>query len=281
MALGYLAYQFNHRTQGQYFDADGTKLYYFEAGNPAGPPVVLVHGFASQADRGWRLTGTVKALEHDYHLILFDNRGCGKSDKPHTDDKYGLEMVDDVARLMDHLGIKKAHVAGYSLGGFIALKFAQLYPERCRTIAVMGAGWEDPNNSQAMIALDSVATLLREGKPVGPLGALIDTNRPPPTLLHQFMVKLSTGYLNDPLALACIAETTPKLGLTLEEVSAITIPVCSIVGDRDVFYPAALKLCQLVPHCTQTIIPGAGHVRAATSDLKSEKLKAFLDANNP
>lgn len=280
LGASYFVYQFMRRTNGQYFNSDGTQLYYFEAGNPAGPPVILIHGFASQADRGWRLTGTIDALEEDYRLIVMDNRGSGLSDKPHNKEAYGLEMVHDVARLMDHLDIDKAHIAGYSLGGFISLKFAQLYPERCKTIAVMGAGWESPANSQALAALDSVAALMRAGKPVGPLGALIDTNRPPPTAFHKFMVKLSTGYLNDPKALAAMAEGTPQLTMTADEVQQIQTPICSIVGGEDVFINSAKKLCQLAPNCTQTIIPGKGHVSAAASALKSEKLKEFLDAHS-
>lgn len=277
LVVGYSLYQFFHRTNGQYFDSAGTQLYYLEEGKADGPPLLLIHGFASQADRAWKLPGTVDALKDDYRVILLDNRGCGRSDKPHDAASYGLEMVHDVARLMDHLQIDKAHVGGYSLGGFISLKFAQLYPERCSSIAVMGAGWERGASSHAMQALDSVAGMLRAGKAIGPLGALIDTSRPPPTLLHRFMVNLSTGYLNDPLALAAIAEATPALTLPADSVRQLTMPVLSVIGDKDVFYPAALRLCELAPNCSQTIIPNAGHISVVTSEERSLALKAFLD----
>lgn len=275
--LAYFLYQFFHRTDGQYFDSAGTKLYYFEKGKTDAPPVILIHGFASQADRGWVLTGTVNALKDNYHLVLFDGRGRGKSDKPHDTESYGLEMVHDVARLMDHLGIKKAHIAGYSLGGFISLKFAELYPDRCISIAVMGAGWEDGANSKAMQALEKAAGLLRAGKSIGPLGAMIDEDRPEPTRLHKFMTRLSTGYLNDPNALAAVAESAPELAVSKEVVQNLKMPVLSIVGEKDVFYPAAKRLFELAPKCSQTIIPDAGHIKAATSPIRSEALKAFLD----
>ncbi len=274
---GIFLYRFFHRTEGQYFDVNGTQLYYFEEGNPNGPPVVLIHGFANQADRGWKLTGTVDALQDKYRLILYDTRGCGKSGKPHNNESYGLEMVHDVARLLDHLHIEKAHIGGYSLGGFTSLKFAEMYPERCSTIAVMGAGWENGANSQAMQALDSVAGLLRAGKAIGPLGALIDANRPPPTLLHRFMVNLSTGYLNDPQALAATAQTASQLAVPMEIVQRMNIPVLSVVGEQDVFYPAAIRLRELAPQCSQTIIPNAGHVSAAASPIRSQAIRAFLD----
>lgn len=277
IGLAYFLYQFFHRTDGQYFDSNGTKLYYFEEGKVDAPPVILIHGFASQADRGWVLTGTVDALKDNYRVILFDGRGRGKSDKPHDTESYGLETVHDVARLMKHLDIKKAHIGGYSLGGFISLKFAELYPEKCKSIAVMGAGWESGENSQAMTALKEAANLLRAGKSIGPLGALIDKDRPEPTMLHKFFVRLGTGYLNDPKALAAVAESAPELAVSKEIIQNLKIPVLSIVGEKDVFYPAALRLCELAPDCTQTIIPNAGHVKAATSELRNKVLKAFLD----
>ncbi len=80
-------------------------------------------------------------LSRRYRVIALDNRGHGKSDKPYDPAQYGLELVDDVVRLMDHLGIAKAHVVGYSLGGFITLKLALRHPERLLSAAPCGAGW--------------------------------------------------------------------------------------------------------------------------------------------
>ncbi len=141
----------------------------------------------------------------------------------------------------------------------------------------MGAGWESGENSQAMKALKEAANLLRAGKSIGPLGAMIDKDRPEPTMLHKFFVRLGTGYLNDPKALAAVAESAPKLAVPIEVVQNLGMPVLSIVGKKDVFYPAALRLCKLAPDCAQTIIPNAGHVKAATSPMRSEALKDFLD----
>ena len=58
-------------------------------------------------------------LSHDCRVIALDCRGHGKSDKPTDPSQYGIEMVNDVVRLMDHLGIAKAHIIGYSMGGSI------------------------------------------------------------------------------------------------------------------------------------------------------------------
>ena len=84
-----------------YFNNDGVKIYYEIEGE--GPPVVMIHGFSSDLDSGWKETNWVETLRHNYRLILLDYRGHGKSDKPHGDSDYGLKMIDDVIKLMDHL----------------------------------------------------------------------------------------------------------------------------------------------------------------------------------
>src|SRR5437764_612909 len=99
----------------QSFDSRGVKIHYTVEGQ--GAPVVLIHGLHSSADINWRVPGTIKTLAAHYRVIAFDVRGHGHSDKPDKDDAYGVEMAEDVVRLMDHLKIDKAHIVGYSMGG--------------------------------------------------------------------------------------------------------------------------------------------------------------------
>src|SRR5262245_60178433 len=99
------------------FDSNGVKIRYTDQGK--GEPVLLIHGFGANAEMQWALPGVVKDLAKDYRVIAYDNRGHGKSDKPHDPKKYGAEMVEDAVRLLDHLKIKKAHVVGYSMGAII------------------------------------------------------------------------------------------------------------------------------------------------------------------
>ncbi|MBI1321234.1 MAG: alpha/beta fold hydrolase [Candidatus Hydrogenedens sp.] len=117
--LFYLSLVLFVRVPGHYFDSNGARLYYTDEGQ--GEPVVLVHGFAADGHLNWRLPGVVDLLKQDYRVITLDARAHGKSAKPHEHGQYGMEMVDDIARLMDHLGIEKAHLAGYSMGGFLSL----------------------------------------------------------------------------------------------------------------------------------------------------------------
>jgi len=91
-----------------------------------GEPLVLIMGYSGD-QTGWMFQ--THAFKKHYRVITFDNRGVGKTDKPSG--AYSMKMMaDDTAGLMEHLGIKKAHVLGVSMGGMIAQALAINYPER-------------------------------------------------------------------------------------------------------------------------------------------------------
>jgi pimeloyl-ACP methyl ester carboxylesterase len=83
----------------------GVRIRYVEAGQ--GPPVVLIHGYIANADRHWVQTGVFANLAADHRVIALDCRGHGQSDKPTERGAYGLEMANDVLRLLDHLKIRR------------------------------------------------------------------------------------------------------------------------------------------------------------------------------
>src|SRR5258708_1356991 len=121
-----------------YFDSKGVQIYFEEHGK--GEPVVLGHGFASRADHNWGVEWFSGLAEH-YRVIALDCRGHGKSGKPHDSAAYdGEKMGDDVIRLMDHLGIKRTLIMGYSMGGRIVTGLLLLHPERLRAAVLGGIG---------------------------------------------------------------------------------------------------------------------------------------------
>lgn len=176
------------------FDARGVKIHYLVAGK--GEPVVLIHGLHSSADVNWRLTGVFNDLAKDHQVIAIDLPGHGASDKPERDDAYGLQVVEDIVLLLDHLKIPKAHVVGYSVGGMVAAKLLAAHPERVSSGLIGGMGW------------------FREGSGLQRvwerMGAR-DSRRTPASFIRG----------------------VGKLALSEEELKGIRVPVEVVVGDRD------------------------------------------------
>jgi pimeloyl-ACP methyl ester carboxylesterase len=111
-----------------FFTSEGVRIRYVDVGR--GEPVVLVHGFSSSLDANWGNLGIIEKLSKDFRVIALDCRGHGKSDKPHDAASYGINMIEDVTRLLDHLAVRRAHIVGYSMGGAIAGKFITTHRDR-------------------------------------------------------------------------------------------------------------------------------------------------------
>src|ERR1700689_5852060 len=121
-----------------YFDSKGVQIHFEEQGS--GDAVVLVHGFASRAEHNWA-GDWIPARARHYRVVALDCRGHGDSGKPHDPAAYaGETMGDDVIRLLDHLGIKRALIMGYSMGGRIVTGLLMLHPERLRAAVLGGIG---------------------------------------------------------------------------------------------------------------------------------------------
>ncbi len=112
--------------------ADGTRLHYDLVGKRDGTPVLLIQGLGVDA-RGWALQRPRLARHH--RVLLFDNRGVGRSDAPPG--PYDLQvMAADAIACLDDAGIESAHVVGASMGGVIAQILGVLHPERVRSLVL-------------------------------------------------------------------------------------------------------------------------------------------------
>jgi len=119
---------------------DGVRIAYDFA--PGERPVLLVHGFASNAEVTWHSTGWVRALtEVGRSSITPDLRGHGRSDKPHNDANYApRQLAADLVVVLDQLELEEVDVVGYSMGARVTAALTQLAPERVRRVVVGGAG---------------------------------------------------------------------------------------------------------------------------------------------
>lgn len=257
------------------FDSNGMQLYHREVGE--GEPVILVHGLGANERLNWRLTGVTARLRKHFRVIAFDNRGHGRSMKSHDPKDYGLETVEDVVRLMDHLGIEKAHVVGYSMGGFIALKLIETHPDRLLTVTACASGWEKPEGEN-MQKLQQVRAALTERNNISPLMRSLGLDR---TFLGPIKVAAVNLYMRcaaDPKVFAAIIEAFPELTISEEALRNNPVPLCSIVGTRDPMRRGAVAMRGVAANLEWHEIPKATHfsmcVRPACRDIIEQFLRA-------
>ena len=122
------------------FSHDGVEIAFFDQGE--GEPIVLVHGFASTKEVNWIMPGWVSTLTGaGRRVIALDNRGHGASAKLYDPAAYrSTIMAEDVRALIDHLGLPRADVMGYSMGARISAFLALAHPERVRSVVLGGLG---------------------------------------------------------------------------------------------------------------------------------------------
>lgn len=242
----------------QFFDSNGVRIRYVEAGR--GDPVVLVHGFSSTADANWRTTGVFDALARDFRVIAFDCRGHGQSGKPHDPASYGLAMVEDITRLLDHLKIARAHIVGYSMGGAITGAFVAKHPDRVLSAVFGGSaprtGWTEQNERDA----NELAESLEQGKGMLPLILrLLPTDEPKPA--DDVLAQRSMNALgkNDPLALAAVTRANKQQVVTVADVHALKMPMLAVIGSADPIKAGVDAFAKQKPELKVVVIEGATH----------------------
>ncbi len=299
VTLGVVFYLLIARVEGAWLDTPTARVHYTDEG--AGEPVILIHGVGANADLNWRRNGVIARLRSDFRVIAYDVRGHGLSDKPHDPAAYGAELIADVRRLMDHLEIERAHIAGYSLGGFIALAFATQHPERVRSVAYCASGWVDPTLSVDDVSspyrmppaadIERARQLARAALALGPAPAA------PPRLAMalpggtRLPGASRTGWLFEPFrdwvgdnlvdaeALRALKDGYEALVVTEEALATHTAPAICFIGTSDGLLPYALALHEQRPEIALVVMEGANHITTAMRRDFRERLHAFLLAN--
>jgi pimeloyl-ACP methyl ester carboxylesterase len=265
------------QAEERFFDSDGVAIRYLEAGR--GEPVILVHGYSYDTEQQWVEPGVFDALAARYRVIGFDARGHGKSGKPHERHFYGLEMARDVPRLLDHLGIGRAHIIGYSMGGHIVANLLTMNPERFLT-ATLGGGagrrnWTAEDQRRVEIEADEMERGLLRTQ----LLRLWPKDRPPPSEeeIRRRSAKSLAG--KDVLALAAIRRSNADQVVTDRELAAVTVPTLAIVGADDPYRTDLEALKKIMPQLKLVTVPGATHGSAPSKPEFVEALLAFLAAH--
>lgn len=262
-----------------YFDSEGVRIHYTVQGE--GIPIVLIHGFTANIQTQWGMPGILGALAEEFKVIAIDNRGHGKSGKPHGADNYGVLMVRDVVNLLDHLEIEKAHVAGYSMGGFITMKMLTLYPERMLSAIPGGAGWSREGDDGGELR-EELAQSLESGQGMSPLlRFLTPADQPQPTEAQLSSINQVIMMMNDGKALAAVIRGMDALTVTEEELSANRVPTLAIIGSRDPLKEGVDAMAGVMHNLQVKTIVGADHMTAFGDEEFLGAMRIFLRGLRP
>jgi len=230
----------------------------------AGAPVVLVHGFASNKEINWVNPGWVATLTGaGMRAIALDNRGHGASSKLTNPAAYhSATMAEDLQALLDHLGIDRADVIGYSMGARIAAFLAMNNPARVRRVVFGGLGFRLVEG----VGLSENIAVALEAR------SLTDVSDPTGRLFRSFAEQTKSDL---PALAACIRGS--RQTLSRAQVATIKAPVLVAVGTEDKVAGSAQILAALIPNARALDIPNRDHMLAVGDKVFKAGVIEFLN----
>lgn len=258
----------------EYFTtSDGVKIHYITQGQ-TGSWVVLIHGYTGSAEGNWFANGVAAALAERHRVVALDCRNHGRSDKPTPG---GPGRAKEVIELMNHLGIERAHVHGYSMGGMITARLLTLIPDRMITAGFGGSGVREVDDDQSSrVPPDPDGT--------DPEEAVASRNL-------RIAFAMNNGMSREEAEAAAAAPREPRTvpdgarraGLEID-LRKVDIPVLAINGEYDRPFSKTHRLWRELRDFTNVVLPGKSHLTAIVPDyMPPEYVRAvlrFIDSND-
>ncbi len=232
----------------------GVRLRYAYKGDPAGTPVIMLHGFT---DSWFSFSQVLPLLDNKYRVYILDQRGHGDSDRPVGG--YALQQfAADVVAFMDAINVKQATIVGHSMGSFVAQHVAVEAPERVSKLVLVGSATSVRNNT--------VLELQRE------INALSDTV--PEKFAHDFQVSTIFHPLSQEFLQTVVKESLKTPAHVWREVMAemvspeanvqlkkIKTPTLILWGDKETIFPRSEQdlLVAALRNSVLKIYPDTGH----------------------
>jgi pimeloyl-ACP methyl ester carboxylesterase len=241
--------------QAGFAEVGGARIAWWADGD--GPPLVLIHAGVADA-RMWEQL--LPALTPSHRVVRYDMRGFGQTRSP----RGSFSPAGDLAALLDTLGIARAHIAGASLGGLIALEFAVTEPARVASLVLLASALPDIDPSPELLGY---AEAEEQAIAIGRIEDAIEINvrmwaRGSTAATRELVAEMQRTALALQLREGAEPdELEPPIGTRL---STIAAPTAVAVGDGDVedFARIARRLQRELPHASLHEIAGAGHLLA-------------------
>jgi pimeloyl-ACP methyl ester carboxylesterase len=247
------------------FTSDGLSLAYDEFGRAdAKTAIVLVHGFSANRYENFKRMGWYDAVAgKGLRGLAFDARGHGESAKPHEPEKYAREaMARDVFALMDHVGVERTHLLGFSMGSHVALTVALIDGGRIDHLVVSGVGakiFEPARDPNAMAEAMEAAS---------------------PESIADPMMKSFRHFADeqkeDRLALAACSRG-PRTPFTPDSLMTIRRPTLVVAGARDQLAGPPQGLADAIPGAKAVTLPGCDHFSCIGHPLLKASVFDFFD----
>ena len=244
---------------------DGVRLFFEETGS--GTPVIFVHEYAGD-HRAWE--PQMRHFGQRYRAITFAARGYPPSDVPPDVAQYSqARAADDIAAVLDHLRIDRAHIVGLSMGGFATLHFGFRHPSRALSLCVAGCGYgaEKEHRDRFRAEAEAIVAFLdtngiaafAERYAYGPTRVQFENKNPRgfAEFKQQLGEHSALGARNTQLG---VQRERPSLYDLVDQMRALIIPTLILTGDED--WPClqpALLMKQTITTAALAVMPNCGH----------------------
>jgi pimeloyl-ACP methyl ester carboxylesterase len=251
----------------RYFTAGDARIRYRDIGQ--GEAVVVVHGLARSLE-DW--AGIGDSLARDHRVIAVDVRGFGKSTRFSEPSRLGVEMANDIVRLLDNLGIRRAHIAGHSMGAAIAAKLAAMHPDRVASVSLVAGPFFD--DTAAFTRDDrGFAADVEQGRGIKGLVRWLF-----PTMPDSIVTVLNADAMskNDPATIAAAMRSMDRLALQPSSASVIRAPAAIIVGSGDPLLPQSRWIASWWPRARLVEVAGTDHLTVIFHPATLQAMRAVM-----
>jgi pimeloyl-ACP methyl ester carboxylesterase len=256
----------------RFFTSGDARIRYREIGQ--GDPVVLIHGLSRSLD-DW--VGVSDSLARDHRVIAIDVRGFGRSTRFSKPADFGREMANDVVRLLNQIGIQRAHLVGHSMGATIAAYVAARHPDRVRSISLIAGPF--PQDTAAFERDEAgFATEIEQGRG---MKSLIRWLFPKWSDSLVNAMDAEAWRTNDPAAVGSAMRSMGRLAVLPASASTIRAPTLIVVGTEDPLLPASRWAKSWWPDARLLEVPDADHITILYHPATLAAMRSVMGSSPP